>query len=1221
MVQLLRVEIENFKSYRDSVSVGPFKNFISIVGPNGCGKSNLMDAISFVLCAKTTSLRVRRLCDLIYGGEGSDLESGSVSGVFTGEDFQVRKFTRTVKRESANYKIDDKTVSYKEYLDELKNIGIDSKRQNFLVFQGNINSVALKTPKELTVLLEELSGSYEYKEQYEQLSDAVAAVKNAMLIAINEKKVIMRQYKAVEKQVAEINTFKKMGKELAGKRLELQLFQLYYCEQAIGSLGAEREECTTELGALEERSKASEERLKALRKEAGVAGRELARIEQEAREMEVDVNKKRLRCVKTKEQESHLARKLECARRSLVQARKAEEARAGAVEEYTTELAEMERRWRDYERQAAEEHAGLDISLRESQVLEYERLKQEAVRRSSALLQQLDKLERKQKLRRDLLDNESRKKKQAQDTIKWRSQEMDKLNGRLEKLSEFILSVEEILARHRAEQARLQQLVGTSKERLVALHEELEKVMEDLGDAKSDSSETQRSRARLSTLENLKKQFYGVYGRLYEVCKPISQKYNVATTKAMGSYMDAIVVDSDVTARECVMFLKRHMSERETFLPLNSLQLKPLKSHLRNITEPGNVKLLFDVLNFSPPEVETAVWFATANVLVCQTSEDAEYVAYNMESRTHYDVVSLDGTYYKKNGLISGGQVDLARKAKRWDEKAFNELKARKETLLQEVNEARRVSRSESELNTLSILISSCEARLKSAIADKSRIVEQEKNLTKEVETLKTEVKSIEDIITALTQHMEGREAAMIDIRKSLHVVEDEVFQGFCQQVGIENIRQYEETLLRTHEKTAEKRLEFENQKSRISALLELEKSKDVSANMQRWTQAVSEGEKALLEAQQRNENHKRVYEEALAKLDALKALQSTKQAEIKTKENEIRKIRHENADIIRDKTVVQKKLIVLESKIEQQKVERRKIFKNSKVDGIALPLTEGNMDDIFHDTSLDTSTGESSRSTRPSEGFESITIDYSMLRQGLKEITNPKEIKETVNIFEKDILEREAAIAELVTPNLKAGEQQERLRSKILETNKAYKDAQVAYQETNKRFMEVQCKRRSMFMKCYEHVSKALDDIYKDITGSLAGVAMLTLEDDCDPYSGGTQLCCIVPGKSCLPLANLSGGEQTILGLALIYAFFSYNPSPLLILDEIDVALDNVSVHRIIRYLKKRSDTIQTVFISHKEELYGTAQVLLGVNPKIEDDVLCSQMLTLNLEEYPEKL
>lgn len=95
--------------------------------------------------------------------------------------------------------------------------------------------------------------------------------------------------------------------------------------------------------------------------------------------------------------------------------------------------------------------------------------------------------------------------------------------------------------------------------------------------------------------------------------------------------MEAIVVDTEKTARQCVQYLKDQMLDPETFLPLDYIQAKPLKERLRNINNPRNVKLIYDVLHYDPPEIKRAVLFATNNALVCETPDDASKVAYEME--------------------------------------------------------------------------------------------------------------------------------------------------------------------------------------------------------------------------------------------------------------------------------------------------------------------------------------------------------------------------------------------------------------------------------------------------------------------------------------------------------------------------------------------------------------------------------------------------------------
>ena len=207
--------------------------------------------------------------------------------------------------------------------------------------------------------------------------------------------------------------------------------------------------------------------------------------------------------------------------------------------------------------------------------------------------------------------------------------------------------------------------------------------------------------------------FFFQFDRMINMCQPIHKRYNMCVTKVLGKFMEAIVVDTENTARQCIQYLKEQMLEPETFLPLDYIQAKSLKERLRNIKEPKNVKLLYDVLQYDPPDIKRAVLFATNNALVCETPEDAMKVAYEMQDGQRYDAVALDGTYYQKSGIISGGSLDLARKAKRWDEKHLSNLKSQKEKLTEDLRDAMKKSRKESELNTVESQIKGLETRLK----------------------------------------------------------------------------------------------------------------------------------------------------------------------------------------------------------------------------------------------------------------------------------------------------------------------------------------------------------------------------------------------------------------------------------------------------------------------------------------------------------------------------
>jgi len=154
--QLKYIEVENFKSYKGKQKIGPFKKFTAIIGPNGSGKSNLMDAISFVMGEKTSNLRSKRLSDLIHGAPIGKPASNraSVTAVYgRPDDDREMFFQRLIIGNSNEHRIDGHTVTAAHYTEELEKIGVLIKAKNFLVFQGTVESIAMKNAKERTVML------------------------------------------------------------------------------------------------------------------------------------------------------------------------------------------------------------------------------------------------------------------------------------------------------------------------------------------------------------------------------------------------------------------------------------------------------------------------------------------------------------------------------------------------------------------------------------------------------------------------------------------------------------------------------------------------------------------------------------------------------------------------------------------------------------------------------------------------------------------------------------------------------------------------------------------------------------------------------------------------------------------------------------------------------------------------------------------------------------
>lgn len=1139
-----------------------------------------------------------------------------MTATFILEDMTEKQFQRSVIGQSSEHKIDGQSVSTSQYLGELEKLGINVKAKNFLVFQGAVESIAMKNPKERTALFEEISGSGVLKEQYEHCRGEVNRADEEAQFSYQKKKGVAAERKEAKFEKEEAEKYTRLKEELQEQKIELQLYHLYHNEKEIQSMEEDLQHKQSELTKVEKKRQKLEEVLKEKKKEAGVVQRETAKIEQEIREVEAEISKKRPTFIKAKERVTHTQKKLESALKTLEQARKAHEAHQADIKKLEDELRQIEDQKAQWEHSTlGTTHAGrADVHLEEAQIREYEELKMEASRQAARYLQELDSVNREQKADQDRLDNELRRKGEFENKHRQKGHERNEAMKRVDKLNEHIKSSEQALEEQRRLRAELQADVGSCRGRAAELQAQLEDVAAALGDARVDKHEEARRRKKQEIVESFKRDIPGVYDRMINMCQPTHKRYNVAITKVLGKYMEAIVVDTEKTARRCIQVLKERMLEPETFLPLDYIQAKPLRERLRDIKEPKNVKLLFDVLRYEPPAIHRAVLFVTNNALVCETPEDASRVAYDLDrsKNSRYDALALDGTFYQKSGIISGGSLDLARKAKRWDEKHLSQLKAKKEKLTEELRESMKKSRKESELTTVDSQIRGLESRLKYAITDRDTTLKQIKALDAELEEFERKIEMFGPQIEEIERTIHARDLKIQEIKENMNNVEDVVFRGFCRDIGVANIRQYEERELRAQQERAKRRLEFEAQVDRVTSNLEFERSRDTQKNVTRWERAVQDAEDELEGGRQAEAKQRQEIDADLRKAENLKAERSAARTRQDNADEQVNKARKELTNIQKDIQTIQKQTSSIESRIESKRSDRHNILRQCKIDDIIIPLLEGNLEDT-----ADGESDPSSMSTTQQYRKDSrIRVDYSSLSENLKELEEQDEIKRKADKMQKAINSLQNTVDKIQAPNMRAMQKLNEVREKVNATNEAFVAARKRAHKAKLAFEKVKKERHDKFMECFEHVANEIDAIYKALAMNQSAQAFLGPENPEEPYLDGINYNCVAPGKRFQPMSNLSGGEKTVAALALLFAIHSYQPAPFFLLDEIDAALDNTNIGKVASYIRSKKGSLQTIVISLKEEFYGCADALVGICSE-PADCLVSDVMTLSLEDY----
>merc|ERR1712073_182556 len=644
--------------------------------------------------------------------------------------------------------------------------------------------------------------------------------------------------------------------------------------------------------------------------------------------------------------------------------------------------------------------------------------------------------------------------------------------GRLDKLNDHIRASETQLDEQKKLLSDLSEGQGSSKNRIDDLTAALEEVTSELGDARVDKHEDNRRKKKQEIVENFKRLFPGVYDRLINMSNPIHKKYNVAITKQLGRYMEAIVVDTEQTARQCIQYLKDQMLEPETFLPLDYIQAKPLKERLRNINNPKGVKLLYDVLQFEPQDIKRAVLFVTNNSLVCETPEDAMKVAYEMDDGQRYDAVALDGTFYQKSGIISGGSVDLARKAKRCDDKQVSTLKARKEKLSEELRLAMKNSRKESEIQTIQSQVNGLETRLKYSLTDRDTTSKKISNLSKELDRMRVELGKFAPTIQEIETSMKKRDKVIENTKEKMNTVEDRIFSDFCKKIGVKNIRQYEERELKSQQEKAKKKLEFENQINRITTQLEYEQKREeqLQQNVRKFERMVQDAEDQLETSRKTESGIMHEIDKEVKEGEKLKSEKTYLKDEVDKLDDAVEKAKKDVAGVQKELGNISKAINQIESSLDNERSNRHNILKQCKMDSINIPMRKGRLEEIEDedDPSIDVSASQPSHIIYEKE--EKIKIDYRSLNSSLTD-----GIEETIS----DLM---AAIHRIQAPNMKAMQKLDEAREKLQEANKDFETVRMRAKQAKNNFERIKQERYELFMKCFEHVSNTIDGIYKQL-------------------------------------------------------------------------------------------------------------------------------------------
>ncbi|KAJ7887553.1 hypothetical protein B0H14DRAFT_1235848 [Mycena olivaceomarginata] len=834
---LVQIEVCDFKSYRGHQTIGPFKNFTSVIGPNGAGKSNLMDAISFVLGVKSAQLRSSQLKDLVYRGrrlgksgiEGEEEDESNadededegegegtakkawVLAVYVDADKKEWRFRRTISTTGASeYKLNSKVVTYNAYNAALMSHNILVKAKNFLVFQGDVEAVASQSPRELSRLIDQISGSLELAPEYEKAKEAQDRATENATFNFTKRRGIAGEIKQYKEQKGEADRFDALCQERDQRILHRILFKLFHIEEAIEANAREIRTQNKALKSLRAEQRAHDEALEAARAEQAKARTGVMQMEKKIKKAEKVLDGKRPELVTAEAHIAHAKRKLTNATKAKAELEAQQAGQQAKVNNMQQELARVKKQ-ADAAQEAQRKASQHNMALGEHTLDEYRKLKAAASVLAVDERQELETVSREYKTVTRTLGQLKEKQTGLEENRETRSKDLEVQTGRKKELEEKIAGLHTDLTKTRQELDNQQSERTKIKQLETQANEQLQNVFQQLLQAGVDKHESEREMKLKETLANLQRLFPGVRGRVVDLCKPAQRKYETAVSVVLGWNIDAIVVDTEKIAIDCIEYMRNQRVGQATFIPLDTIQAKPINDKFRSFAK--GARLAVDVIQYEP-QVERAMHHACGNALVCDTMEVARYVCY--EKGQEVKAVTLEGTIIHKSGLITGGK-STHNNGKKWDEKDVQGLIKKRDSLLAQLRDlGKQRSRGQTDENLIAE-IGRIESATTLAKDDLNAVNLRLTGIRDELKHIEKELKKNAPELKKTQGAYDASQKRIKELSKTINDAEDAIFDEFCRKIVVVNIREYEERQLKVATEESAARLQFENQIARLT--------------------------------------------------------------------------------------------------------------------------------------------------------------------------------------------------------------------------------------------------------------------------------------------------------------------------------------------------------------------------------------------------------------------
>ena len=1181
---LKSIEMLGFKSFPGKTKISFEEGISCIVGPNGAGKSNISDALRWVLGEQSArNLRGGKQEDVIFNGSKKRKSLGMAEvtllldnsdGMLSKPFAEIAVTRRTFRGGGGEFLINNHACRLKDIQELFVDTGVRVEGVS-LISQGRINELVVAKPEERRAFVEEAAGIVKYR---------------------NRKREAMRKLDETERHLTRVgDIIGELDGRLQPLRWQAEQAELYLKQReeadkcavtlAVRLLSEFEDKLKQQITAIDHLSgsllSADTQRL-ALAAQREQWRNEQARLDEEASELaqrfyhlQGQVEREEAARVVTEGQIEHAKANSARWNFELKELSATETARRDEARELTAHV------------QATEQEVAELVSLVNTG------LGGEEQRRAALAYVEQEVT----KVREQAFDAANRL-AQGRNQLHYQQQLTDKNQAAAERLTEQRFALTEALAQANAraeeivrQKRELQQQAEQDRAELAKQQQSIKQQNGLVGELAAVETELRyRAHAltvRVNMMEEMRKSYEGFYpgvralltaknkgeaklsGLLDVVANLFTAppKYQVAVETYLGASLQNIVSVSQQAARQAIAYLKEKDLGRATFLPLDALKVRP-KADIRSVSSLKGVHGLASELISCDDEIRPAANFLLNQLLVVEDMDAAVKAAKELGYR--HPVVTLEGDLVNPGGSLSGGS--RAKKSGDLLGKRRELAKAceQQEQLKQELGKREQeLQAARNKLGELSYQAEAISAHLQDLANQQYALTHEDEGLVKQHETLKRQSEALYQELAVLAD-----EAVLIEEQQrelTEQIVEAEAAeQGFSSRFNElteqlaaksdewegerEDINRQRVELAAREQKLVGQRKSLERIEAEIDNIHWEQEAK--SADLAQCEQELDGAQTTLKTTQAQLIDLREALILAEQEMEQARhglAADATRIAELEKEEKEL----SAQCEVFREQLHQQElKKTRMEADCENERVKLSEQFHMTPEEAAACPQLEG-----------------------------SRTALSTRLQQLKKELTALEPVNIAAIEEYREVTERHQF---LTTQRMDLLQSRERLDTVIAEMD---------------RIMS------SRFRQTFNQLSEEFDKSFRRLFGG--GAAALELTEPEEILTTGVDINVTLPGKKISNYNLLSGGEKVLIGISLMFAVMAVHPSPFILMDEVDAALDEANIDRFTAYLREMALRTQCVMISHRQSTMEAADSLWGVTMEEEG---VSKLLSVRL-------